>query len=756
MVTNDDVGKIEATHRERQVWIYVRQSTLWQVEHNEESRRRQYALVDRAKTLGWSDEQVIVVDEDQGVSGSTPNNRTGFIRLVSAVGRGEVGMVMGVDLSRFARNSPDWHLLIYLCRFTCTLIADEHGIYDPDSSTDRLVLGVRGQMSEVEIETMLDRMATARWNKAQRGELTGIVPAGYERDEEGRIVITSDERVALAIRTVFEKLDELGSTRAVSTWMRSEGLLYPVRRKELRGHPVVWTTPTPARVRRTVKHPIYAGAYAFGRTEAVRVVEGGHGQRPEVKVRRRVRDGYAVLLRDHHEEYISFADHERIVEKLAERTPMTRARGEGHRGAVREGPALLQGLVRCGQCGRRMYVLYGGRRSQGSRPRTITYQCKGAPGMGMCQAAGGKRIDQLVVAEFLKVTRPAAIEALVLAEKAARREAEEMERRWSLRVEQAQYEVSLARRRYEAVDPDNRIVARELERRWNERLVELEEVQARARVAEREHCALTEEEIREGRRLAMDLERLWDAPTTAVVDRKALLRTIIDEVQVRTSNETVELLVVWKGGACTELTLERHPYRPVHATPEDTVELIRRLALELDDTQIARVLNKQGRRGQMGRPYTKEAVRSLRRKNAIDRCQTPQARDPRQGPFTADEAAVELGVKSSTVHRWLRDGLLPGRQATPGAPWRIVLTEELRRRLEGGGAPKGWVRLGEAATRLGLTKSHVAYLVKSGKLPAVRVKVGKRECWRIDVSGLEGTVQQVMFEPVINAWAEEA
>ncbi|MCP5064948.1 MAG: recombinase family protein [bacterium] len=752
----DESGKVEARHREREAWIYVRQSTLHQVEHHQESRRRQYALVDRAKMLGWRREQVVVVDEDQGVSGSTPEHRRGFRRLVSAVGRGGVGLVMGVDLSRFARNSPDWHLLMYLCRFTQTLIADERGIYDPESSTDRLVLGVRGQMSEVEVDTMVQRMAIARSNKAQRGELVGILPAGYETDEEGRIVLTSNERVATTIRAVFQKLEELGSTRAVSGWMRARGMQYPVRRKELRGHPVVWVDPTPPRVRRTVKHPIYAGAYVYGRTQSVRVVEAGPGQRPSVRVRKRVRNEYPVLLRDHHEGYISFEVHERIMAKLAERSAATRERNDDHRGAVREGPALLQGLVRCGDCGRRMYVLYGGRRGRTTGSRTITYQCKGGPGMGMCQAAGGKRIEQVVVAEFLKVTQPASVDALVLAEEAARREEEEMAKRWKLRVEHAQYEASLAQRRYDAVDPDNRVVARDLERRWNERLVELEEVQARALASKHEHQALTQEELGEARRLAKDLERVWDAPTTAVVDRKALLRTVIEEVQVRTEKESVKIRVVWKGGACTDSKLERHPRRPVHATPEDTVELIRKLALELDDAQIARVLNKQGRRSPMGNPYGREAVRCLRRKNSIARCPAPQARDPREGPFTADEAAVELGVTNSTVHRWLREGLLPGRQATPGAPWRIVLTEDLRRRLGGGDAPEGWVGLGAAAKRLGLTKSHVAYLVKSGKLPAVRTRVGKREGWKIDVSSVEGTIQREMFDPVTNEREKES
>jgi len=752
---SDPTGKVGPKHQCRQVWIYVRQSTMFQVENHTESRRRQYALVERARAMGWSENQVVVVDDDQGVSGSTPDDRAGFRRMMSAVGRGEVGLVMGVEISRFARNSPDWYLLMYLCRFTDTLIADEQSVYDPGVNTDRLVLGLRGQMSEAEVDTMVQRMATARRNKAERGELVGILPAGYELDELGRIVLASDERVATTIRAVFTKLDELGSIRAVAMWMRDRSMLYPVRRKEQRGHPVVWVDPTPARVRRTVKHPIYAGAYVFGRTESIRVVEEGADERPRVKVRQRVRKEWPVLLREHHEGYISYEEHERIMNRLAERSA-TRAHGQEHRGAEREGPALLQGLVRCGQCGRSMYVQYGGRRGGASPRRTITYVCRGNEGRGMCQSAGGRRIDEFVEREFFAATRPAGIDAIAYAEEAARKEAKQMQASWKLRVEHTEYEARLAQRRYEAVDPDNRVVARELERRWNDRLVELEDIRTRAKASDKTHPALTVDEIDRARRLGADLERLWDEPTTTPVDKKRMLRTVIEEVQVRTAEEEIKLRVVWKGGACTDLELQRHPARPVHATPEDTVEMIRKLALELGDAQIARVLSKQGRRGLMGRPYSQEAVRCLRRKNSIARYESPAARDPHEGPFTADEAAVELGVTSSTVHRWLRDGVLPGKQVAAGAPWRIVLTDALRHRLAGGDAPEGWVGLGAAAKRLGLTRSHVAYLVKTGKLPAVRTQVGKRKCWRIDVSGVEGTVQSTLFDPVIGTRAEGA
>lgn len=748
----DARAKILPHHLERWAYLYVRQSSPYQVEHHREGGRRQYDLVAWAEGIGWSKERIRILDEDQGHSSSTPQTRSGFGELVTAVGRGEVGMVIGLEISRLARNSPDWANLMYLCRWTETLIADETGVYDPARPTDRMVLGLRGQMSELELDTSIHRMTEARWSKARRGELVTTLPAGYELGDEDRVVLTSDEKIASAIRTVFSKFDELGSARQVSVFWQDQGLLFPARRKELPSHPVVWVKPRSTRIAEVLHHPIYAGAYVFGRSETVRRVEAGSPAR--VVVRRVKRDEWPVLIRDHHEAYITF---EKFLDNQKRLAGNRKSQGEMSSGAVREGRALLQGLVRCGRCGRRMYATYGGRRP-GRWKGSIIYQCflEGDRNKVHCQTVAGKRVDEAVVEVFLAATEPAGVEAAALAAKQLEEDSSQLERLWRLEVEKAEYEAQRAERQYNAVEPENRVVARELERRWNQRLVEFEEARRKAEQKSAEHRPLTQSELEAAGRLGEDLSAVWHAATTTDRDRKRLLRCLIEEVQLRVEPDRYLVRIVWKGGEVTGREVPRLARGADHRTPEGTVELVSKLAREFDDAQIARILNKQGRRSGSGKPFTQEAVRCIRRSHDIPKCPRRPASDPRDGPFTADEAARELGVAMNTVHRWLRDGVLAGTQATVGAPWRIVLTDEVRRRLSGENAPAGWVGLDAAARRLGLSKSHVAYLVKAGKLPAMRTKIGNRRCWKIDVSSTGCGRQTDLFDPMSNGQGEEA
>jgi excisionase family DNA binding protein len=751
LLSGEVQAKIQPEHLSRPAYVYVRQSSQYQVEHHVESSRRQYALVDWAQKLGWAQDKVRLLDDDQGHSSSTPQTRSGFGQLVSAIGKGEVGMVIALEASRLARNSPDWANLMYLCRWTNTLIADETGVYDPARSTDRMILGLRGQMSELELDTLIHRMVEARWSKASRGEVVTLLPAGYELDDEGKLVITSDEKVSNAIRTVFAKFDELGSARQVFLFWQEQGLSLPVRRKELKGHPVVWAPPTPARIGRILRHPIFAGAFVFGATQTIRRVEE---QMPPRVVKRRVRrHEWPVLLKNHHEGYITYDKFIQNQRRLMENRTTHNETGAG---ATREGRALLQGLVRCGQCGRRMRVAYAGKRPTWPQG-TLYYECflGGLREQKRCQVVGGKRVDDAVVQALLSVCEPLGAEAAMLAEEQVRQDAGQVERLWRLEVEKAEYEAQRAQRQYDAVEPENRVVARELERRWNQKLIELDEVKKKAEQKLSVHRPLTVAEIEKAKRLGEDLPAVWQSATTNNRDKKRLLRCLIEEVQLRTEVEKNLIRIVWKGEAITDLALRRLAKGETRRTPEDTVELVRKLASEFDDAQMARILNKQGRRGGSGRTFTQEAVRCIRRDHDIPKCSRPMSRDAREGPFTADEAAAQLGVNMSTVHRWLRDGVLAGTQATLGAPWRIVLTEEVRRRLSGGDAPQGWVGLAEAARRLGLSKPNVAHLVKTGKLPAVRTRVGKRQCWRINVSSTDYGCQTNLFDRVNNARSEE-
>lgn len=753
--SHGDRAKVRSTHQERAAYVYIRQSSLKQVRENLESQQRQYGFAGEARALGWSEQRVVVVDEDQGKSGATPQAREGFGRLVSAVARGEVGIVMSLELSRLSRNDVDWHHLVHLCRWTETLIADEQGIYDPSSGTDRMLLGLRGQVSELERDNSVHRMVEARWNKARRGEVMTAVPVGYDLDEDGRMVLTSDEAVADAIRRVFAKFDELGTARQVFVWWHEQKLPFPVRRIRP-GYPVGWNPVCYRAILSTLHHPVYAGAYVFGRSETRRDLDPENPHRLRIRHGlRRSTDQWPVLIRDHHPGYISFGKYLENQKRIGDNEVMGRRDGEAQPGPAREGKALLQGLMRCGQCGRRMLVSYGGEKAK----RTLQYRCRRPAQYGdrECQLVGGKRIEDIVVATFLAVAAEAGAEAARIADEQLRSEIAAADKSWQLQIEKAEYEVRRAERQYLAVDPDNRIVARELERRWNERLEELAGVRTRAAMAQDRRQPMTEAELERVQYLGRHLDEAWNAPTTMMRDRKRLLRCLIEEVQLRSEAKRYPIRVVWKGGATTELEVPRFARGEwTKATPAETIELVRKLAEELDDTQIARVLNRQGRRSGRDLAFTQSSVRSLRGKNQIPMAPKRRARDEREGPFTLEEAARELGVTMSTTQRWLRDGVLAGRQSVPGAPWQIILSEDVRRRLTGGDAPAGWVGLNEAARRLGIGKSLVAYWVKTGKLKAVRTAVGKRQCWRIDVESATCGRQAGLFDQMHNAARKES
>lgn len=478
-------AKITPAHLERMAYVYVRQSSPRQVQEHLESQRRQYELVEWALARGWPREAIVVIDEDQGKSSATAKTRAGFARLLAAVASAEAGIVIALEVTRLARNSPDWHHLLYLCRFSATLIADEHTVYDPALSADRMVLGIRGQMGELELESAIERMVSARWHKAERGALITIPPPGYEVDEAGELVTTSDEAVAHAIGMVFEKFAELGSARQVFLWWQSQGLKYPVRRIELRTHPVVWLPPRYGMVLRTLHNPIYAGAYVFGKSETVRRLGGEDAQ--TIEVRRVKRSEWPVLIRDHHRAYIGFEQFLENQERMRNNTAMSNPEPGESGGPAREGPALLQGLVMCAQCDRKMHLSYGGHRSQ----RVYQYRCARArsqQGGTDCQLVGGKRIDQTVVAVFLEATQPCAQAAARQANEEARRQGEGLRAYWAHQIEKAQYEAQRAERQYMAVEPENRVVARALERRWNLQLEALEQLKRQAEQALQARC----------------------------------------------------------------------------------------------------------------------------------------------------------------------------------------------------------------------------------------------------------------------------
>ncbi len=719
----------QQSHLRRQAVVYVRQSTASQLERNRESTDRQYALVDRAVELGWARESVAVIDEDLGLSGSGTAARGGFARLTADVALGHVGLVLGLEVSRLARNNADWYRLLDLCGLTDTLIGDADGLYHPGGFNDRLVLGLKGTMSEAELHVLRARLNGGIRNKAARGELRRGLPVGLVwGEDEGQILLHPDEAVRGVIGAVFSRFAESGSVRAVWLWLIGEGLSFPLQSNVI-GAELAWVAPTYNAVHRVLTHPSYAGAYVYGRTRRERFVDGDG--RTRTRARRVAKDDWEVLIVDHHPGYIDWATWEANQARIGANT---RPRAHEPGGAVREGAALLQGIATCSACGRRLAVHYQGANSSPG------YHCAGREllaGRGVSHlSVGGLQIDQAVAAAFLVAVAPAGIKASLAAAQAVTEDRDAALDQWRREVERARYQAQRAERRYLAVDPDNRLVARGLEAEWEKALAALAAAEAELARRQRDRPnTLSAEQLQAITALGGDVGRVWSAPTTTDRDRKELLRTLVEEVVVSIDRDEhrAELTIRWRGGAITELAVElARSYTPPVRTDEDTVDLLRRLAAHYPDATVAGILNRQGRRTATGQPFTRNRVSSLRASWEIPRHQPSTHQAPGE-LVNVTEAAKILGVVPSTVHRWLADGFIAGEQLTPGAPWRIRVTDDLRSRFVEE-APAGWLPMLEATHALGVSRQTVLQRVKRGELQAVHVRSGRRKGLRIKVN----------------------
>jgi DNA invertase Pin-like site-specific DNA recombinase len=720
------VSRVEPQHLKRRAYVYVRQSTVAQVERNTESRERQYELVDRAVELGWRAGEVVVVDEDQGRSGRSADGRDGFGRLVADVGLGRVGIVLGIEVSRLARNNAAWYQLLDLCALTDTLIADSDGVYHPALHNDRLVLGLKGTMSEAELHVLRARLRGGSLHKAAKGELRLPLPAGYEYDETGLVRITPDEAVADAIATVFSYFDQLQSARQVMLRLIEEQRKLP--RRATTDRQARWAEPTYKAIHDILTNPVYAGAYAYGRKQTERRVTDGVVRE---RVRRAPREEWHVLIENHHPGYITFARYVANQQRL--RANWRPPRGEGG-GAAREGRALLQGLIRCGRCGRRMQVGYSG------KTLVPNYSCvRGNQlyGTERCQSVGGRRIEHVVLDAVFEALQPAGIEATLRALEQADGDHQARVRSAELELERAQIHAERARRQFDACEPENRLVARTLEREWEQRLTAVRAAERNlAEVTAKRPDPLTSEEIAWCRRAGADLRKVFDAPTTTDRERKQLLRAILTDVIVTVDRgaeqHTAALRVAWEGGQVTEHTVTL-PRTGSHTrcTDQDTIALVRQLAERHPDRQIAAILARQGRRTGAGNPFTAHRVAGLRAHHNIPACPVRATSDDGE-VVTIAKAAGELGVSTATVHRWLREGFITGEQITPGAPWQIRLTDDLRARVREQ-APDGWLPLAAAAEALGVARQTVLHKVQRGELAAVYVHRGMRKGLRIQV-----------------------
>jgi DNA invertase Pin-like site-specific DNA recombinase len=724
-----DSSKINPNHLHRTAVVYVRQSTSTQVEHNRESTERQYALRDKACALGWSQEQVSIIDDDLGLSGASTSERSGFAHLTTEVAMARVGIVLGLEVSRLARNNADWYQLLDLCAMTDTLIGDSDGIYHPAQFNDRLVLGLKGTMSEAELHIMRARLDGGIRNKAARGELRRGLPTGLVwGDEDGEVLMHPDEAVTSAIRTVFERFDEFGSVRRVWLWFRSEGLNFPLQSIQLRE--IQWVAPSYHSIHSVLTNPSYAGAYVYGKNRHERYID--EQGRIKKRVRKLPQSEWSVLIHEHHEGYTNWDTYEANQIRIASNTHPTPHQGGG--GAVREGAALLQGLATCGHCGRKLRTHY-----RGKNP-TPGYHCAGKTivnGRGVyCLNIGGVQIDKALTDAFIAALEPAGVKAAMSAAEQLESNHDVALSQWRLALERARYEAERAERRYRAVEPENRLVARGLEAQWEQRLGELEHAQTELRRREAQRpTTLSADERRAVLALGTDLKRVWSAPTTTARDKKELLRSLLEEVIISVYRDEyrAHLSLRWRGELLTEIDVDLPRSRPATVrTDEKTVELVRRLAAHYCDDVIAGILNRQGRSTARGLRFTAGLVGNLRRHWDIARFDLSANPPPDEELVNITQAAKLLGIAPSTIHRWLNDGFIAGEQITPGAPWQIRLTDELRNRFVDE-TPEGYVTMQEATKILGVSRQTVLQRVKVGELDAVHVYRGKRKGLRINV-----------------------
>jgi DNA invertase Pin-like site-specific DNA recombinase len=629
-------SKVLGEHLRRHAYLYVRQSTLRQVVENAESGKRQYALRDRAVTMGWPLERIVTIDGDQGQSAATATDREGFQHLVAEVGMGKAGIVMGIEVSRLARNNADWHRLLEICALTQTLILDEDGVYDPNHFNDRLVLGLKGTMSEAELHVLRARLRGGILNQARRAELKMRLPTGFVRDPRGKTVPDPDAEVRESCRLLFSTFVRTGSANATVRHWREQGLRFPRR---LHTGPdrgaLVWGALTEGRAREILRNPCYAGAFVYGRRRQFRRVDG------KVRVAARERDDWVALHPGAHEGYIPW---DRYEANLAQLHTNAQARGADRRAPPREGPALLQGLALCGTCGRGMTVRYHQRKGE----LTPEYVCIGIKDGGTgCPSIPGVAIDLAVGNLLLEAVSPIALEVSLAVQQELQERIEEADRLRYRQVERAEQDAAFARQRYMAVHPSNRMVADTLEADWNDKL--------RAVAAAREHCerqkqsdraALSEEQKRRILALAHDFPAMWSNKATADRDRKRMARLLIEDVTLVKGDE-VAVHVRFRGGATRSLSVPRAKASwETWTTPPGVVARIDTLLDAHTDGQIAVILNAEGFLSGQRKTFCADRVKKTRRAYKL---RTRRDRLHDQGFLTLAELSVRLGISAYVI-----------------------------------------------------------------------------------------------------------
>ena len=641
--------KITEQHLSRKTVLYVRQSSPQQVANSTEGRRLQYAMQQRLMSLGWK--QVEVIDEDLGRSAAGTAERTGFQKMVADVCLGCVGAVAAREVSRFARNSRDWQQLIEVCRMVNTLLVDHETVYDPRNTNDRLLLGLKGTMNEYELDLLRLRSAEAREQKAKRGEFVGRVAVGFV-NVDGRIEMDPDKRVQQAVRLVFDKVWELGSARQAYEWLVENRIEIP----SSSGRSAVWRIPRYVNVLSMVKNPVYAGVYAYGRTKTMAQIESG--QIRQIR-QRQPRDNWLALIKDHHESYIELARFEQIQEMLKQNKQV---RGNGT-GAPKVGSSLLAGLMRCRRCGLKLGVAYTGPSAE-----YVRYWCTTDSGGRGCFSFGGRRADDAIAQQVLRAVQPAAMEAAALAAREVADNSDQLIEALQLEVEHARYAAERARKQYDQVDPDNRLVADELERRWEAALKVVQEAEQRLGSVSENRNKTPPASLDLLRDLAADFQAVWDAPKTDMRLKKRLVRTLIEEIVVDLEYGDIVLFVHWKGGIHTTVSVRKfRTGQGSKDTPTEVVEAIQVLALVCDDKTIAAWLSRNDIKTPQGNRWTWKKVAAVRNYRSI----APASKQPTGAWMTLSEAAEQLGMTRQMLTKAAQRGLFTARHPLPTGPWVV-------------------------------------------------------------------------------------